>query len=69
MTTTRKVRFRTPVTAGEDRRGVAACRHADLELFFPEGKAGPAVEQTERAKRGHPGDHRPGPDRTPCGPP
>lgn len=29
----------------------AACRHADPELFFPEGTAGPALRQAEEAKR------------------
>lgn len=29
----------------------AACRHADPELFFPVGTAGPALEEAERAKQ------------------
>jgi WhiB family redox-sensing transcriptional regulator len=29
----------------------AACRNADPELFFPEGRASPALESAERAKR------------------
>jgi WhiB family transcriptional regulator, redox-sensing transcriptional regulator len=29
----------------------AACRHADPDLFFPEGTAGPALLAVDRAKR------------------
>ena len=32
-------------------RDVAACRHHDLELFFPIGAAGPALDKVERAKQ------------------
>jgi WhiB family redox-sensing transcriptional regulator len=32
-------------------RCAAACRHADPELFFPEGTAGPALRQTDQAKQ------------------
>ncbi len=32
-------------------RDDAACRDHDPELFFPEGTAGPAREQAERAKQ------------------
>jgi WhiB family transcriptional regulator, redox-sensing transcriptional regulator len=34
-----------------DWRDDAACRNHDPELFFPEGTAGPARDQAERAKR------------------
>ena len=35
----------------EDWRDDAACRHADPELFFPIGTAGPAAVQVDEAKR------------------
>jgi WhiB family redox-sensing transcriptional regulator len=31
-------------------RSRSACRHADPELFFPVGSAGPALEAIDRAK-------------------
>ena len=37
--------------APHDWRDNAACLNHDPELFFPEGTAGPARRQTERAKR------------------
>jgi WhiB family transcriptional regulator, redox-sensing transcriptional regulator len=36
---------------GEDWRGIAACRQADAELFFPVSSTGPAVCQIAEAKR------------------
>jgi WhiB family transcriptional regulator, redox-sensing transcriptional regulator len=39
------------VTRGADWRDDAACRHADPDLFFPVGLAGPALEQVDEAKR------------------
>jgi WhiB family transcriptional regulator, redox-sensing transcriptional regulator len=35
----------------QDWHSAAACRHADWELFFPEGTAGPALRQAGQAKR------------------
>ena len=32
-------------------RSRAACRHADPDLFFPEGTNGPALAQLDEAKR------------------
>jgi WhiB family redox-sensing transcriptional regulator len=32
-------------------RSQSACRHADPELFFPEGSAGAALEAADQAKR------------------
>lgn len=32
-------------------RDLAACRHADPELFFPIGSTGPALHQIDQAKR------------------
>lgn len=32
-------------------RDAAACSQADPELFFPVGTTGPAVQQTDQAKR------------------
>jgi WhiB family transcriptional regulator, redox-sensing transcriptional regulator len=29
----------------------AACRHADPDLFFPEGTAGPTLQAVDRARR------------------
>jgi WhiB family redox-sensing transcriptional regulator len=37
--------------AGEDWRDDAACLHADPDLFFPDGTAGPALRQQDQAKR------------------
>ena len=62
MSTSRHERIRSPATARDmappptrtvgarDWRAEAACRHGDPELFFPEGTAGPALRQVERAK-------------------
>lgn len=37
--------------ATADWRAYAACKHADPELFFPVGDAGPALRQADLAKR------------------
>jgi WhiB family transcriptional regulator, redox-sensing transcriptional regulator len=39
------------VTRGADWRDDAACLHADPDLFFPVGTAGPALDQIDEAKR------------------
>jgi len=39
------------MTAHTSWRETAACQDADPELFFPVGTAGPALSQTEEAKR------------------
>jgi WhiB family transcriptional regulator, redox-sensing transcriptional regulator len=46
------MRLSTGVTDdSSDWRHGAACRHHDPELFFPEGTAGPALSQADRAKQ------------------
>jgi WhiB family transcriptional regulator, redox-sensing transcriptional regulator len=45
-----------------DWRDAAACLHADPDLFFPVGTAGPALRQVDEAKR----ICRACPVRTPC---
>ena len=45
-----------------DWRDNAACLHADPDLFFPDGTAGPALRQVDEAKR----ICRDCPVRTPC---
>ena len=40
----------------------AACRHPDPDLFFPDGKTGPALRQIDEAKR----ICQACPARTPC---
>lgn len=45
---------RVPQDAAMDEdnwRDTAACRHGDAELFFPEGTAGPALRQADRARQ------------------
>ena len=39
------------MTRGADWRDDAACLHADPDLFFPVGTAGPALDQIDEAKR------------------
>jgi WhiB family transcriptional regulator, redox-sensing transcriptional regulator len=39
------------MTASANWRDEAACRHADTDLFFPVGSAGPALRQVDEAKR------------------
>lgn len=39
-----------PPSATRDWRTVAACRHADPELFFPPGRDGAATDQIAEAK-------------------
>lgn len=39
------------MSAPTDWRQHGACRHADPDLFFPVGTAGPALRQAEEAKR------------------
>lgn len=46
----------------QDWRDGATCRHHDPELFFPEGTAGPAKQEADRAKQ----LCRSCPVRTPC---
>lgn len=36
---------------GTNWRDLAACRHADPELFFPIGSTGPALHQIDQARR------------------
>ena len=46
------MRLSTGVTDdSSDWRDGAACRHHDPDLFFPEGTAGPALRQADRAKQ------------------
>ena len=42
---------RQPGRAGINWRNDAACQHADPDLFFPIGRAGPALLQVEEAKQ------------------
>jgi WhiB family redox-sensing transcriptional regulator len=43
--------WRSPAADRPDWRSAAACRHADPDLFFPIGTAGPALAQIDQAKR------------------
>lgn len=40
------------MSEGVDWRARAACLHADPELFFPEGIAGPVIERAKRICNG-----------------
>jgi WhiB family redox-sensing transcriptional regulator len=53
---------RLEVTTGADWRNVAACLHADPDLFFPISTTGPALHQIDEAKR----ICQACPARTPC---
>jgi WhiB family redox-sensing transcriptional regulator len=62
-TTTKETRRGLPsLTRGANWRDQAACRHADPDLFFPDGTTGPALRQVDEAKR----ICRACPARTPC---
>ena len=51
MTTSpRPLRDQTVTIPDRDWRQLAACRHADPELFFPVSAAGPSLDQITQAK-------------------